>query len=73
MNLFQRKEKEDKIMEGKEVPAPPKPPMGRIIIEGSTTLCKKCGSSIKFGGFLWLNNLGCIQPKCENYYGKNKN
>ena len=56
----------------KTVPAPPKPPLERVIQEGSYTFCKKCGSSIKFGGFLWLKKLGCIQPECENYYGKNK-
>ena len=60
-------------MEGRNVPAPPKRPMRRIIVEGSISRCKKCGSSIKFGGFLWLKNLGCIQPECENYYEKNKN
>ena len=73
MNLFQRKEKEDKFMEGKGVPAPPKLPLGRLFCEGDTRLCKKCGSGIKMGGFLWLKEMGCRQPKCENYYGKNKN
>ena len=50
-----------------EIPPLPKPPLCRIIREGSTSFCSKCGSSIK--KTFWLRQiLGCIQPLCIDYY-----
>lgn len=50
----------------KVIPKPPKPPIGRIIREGSIGLCSKCGSSLQKSLFGKIK--GCIQPKCENYW-----
>ena len=44
----------------------PSPPPCRILKEGSLGICDKCGSSLKK---TWFGKvLGCIQPKCSNYY-----
>ena len=51
----------------------PKWPLNRLIYESDggdlNTMCKKCGSSLKrkFGIFKTKH---CIQPQCDNYYGK---
>jgi hypothetical protein len=50
----------------KVIPVKPKPPLIRIIQEGEMHICDKCHSSIKTTFF--GKKLGCIQPKCENYY-----
>jgi len=55
----------------------PKPPLSRILEEGIYEYCNKCGSTLKrkFNLPLFIRFgkvLGCIQPKCENYYGKDK-
>ena len=48
----------------------PKEPLLRIVQEGTLNVCKCCGSSLvyKWYDFLNRNELGCLQPKCENYY-----
>ena len=61
-----------------KIPDPPKPPLSRVIREGTIGTCLKCDSTeiyrFMFLGFHWGKKLGCIQPKCENYYLKtNKN
>ena len=46
----------------------PKPPLTRIIREGTIGDCKKCGSTT-IKKFIWFGKvIGCIQPDCENYY-----
>ena len=47
-------------------PPPPSPPLKRLIKEGSVGgVCKFCGSSVKLK---WFKAIGCIQPKCKNYF-----
>lgn len=50
-------------------PKPPKPPLGRIIKEGTIGICDECGSSLKTK-FFFFKTGGCIQPECENYWDK---
>ena len=53
----------------------PEPQLNRIIKEGGTTKkCPKCGSSMhtKWIGIIPRGTDGCIHPKCENYYKKEK-
>jgi hypothetical protein len=54
-----------------EVKAKPEKHLLRIIQEGELHTCTNCGSSIKTKWF-GLKKLGCIHPKCENYYKKEK-
>jgi len=54
-------------------PLPPKPkfPPLRMIREGSSAPpCPKCGSSQMRKFPLFGKVTGCIQPECENYYGR---
>lgn len=44
------------------------PPMTRIIREGTTKFCEKCGSSLKSKFFGFITTDKCIQPECDNYY-----
>lgn len=57
---------------GKEGAVMSKPvfPCGALIYETDIRQkCPKCGSSFK-RKWIWLGRvLGCIQPRCENYYG----
>jgi len=50
----------------------PKLPINRLIIEGTIGICPKCHSTeIRKHNFLFLSFgkiIGCIHPKCENYY-----
>ena len=53
----------------------PKPPLARIREEFIFEFCSKCGSTLKrnfnFFPFIRFGKiLGCLQPECENYYGK---
>jgi len=41
-------------------------PLGRIIKEGSISICDECGSSLHRKYLFFVD--GCIQPKCNNYY-----
>jgi len=50
-----------------QVPQEPKPPLGRILKEGTIGTCKKCGSSLKYKWFFFKVG-GCIQPECEDYW-----
>jgi len=48
----------------------PKPPLGRRLLEGDTSGgdCPKCKSTT-IKRFIWFGqSIGCIQPKCENYF-----
>jgi hypothetical protein len=47
-------------------------PSVRIIQEGEEFVCDKCNSSIKTKWF-GFKKLGCINKKCGDYYGKQKN
>jgi len=47
---------------------PPKPPLCRIIKEGTIGDCPECNSTT-IKRFWWFGqSLGCIQPECDNYY-----
>lgn len=50
-------------------PSPPKPPLMRIGCNGNP--CPLCGSGMQ-SNWLWLKIKGCYQPKCENYWRKEK-
>ena len=50
-----------------ELPAPPKPPLCRLIRESSVGGCKDCGSSLHYKWIMFKSD-GCIHPKCENYW-----
>ena len=41
-------------------------PPNRILKVGARGTCDDCGSSLK--RTFWGKVVGCIQPKCENYY-----
>ena len=55
----------------------PKPPCCRIVMDYSVSgYCKLCHSSLQ-RRFKWIGHIfgigkviGCIQPECDNYYGK---
>lgn len=50
--------------------AKPIPPPSRIIREGGgTRRCEICHSSVKRRWFGLGRIVGCIQPRCWNYYG----
>jgi len=54
----------------KNLPPLPKPPLGRIIREGTVGDCPKCHSTT-VKKFKWFGSiLGCIHPECENYFEK---
>ena len=47
---------------------PPSPPLSRVIREGTDGDCPSCKSTT-LKRFKWFGmSMGCIQPKCENYY-----
>jgi len=52
------------------IPEPPKPPLSRIIREGTIGSCPKCHSTEIRKYWLFGKKIGCIQPECENYYKK---
>jgi hypothetical protein len=46
----------------------PKRPLTRIITEGTSGTCPICGST-EIKRFIFFGmSIGCIQPKCQNYY-----
>lgn len=49
-------------------PGPPPPPIGRLIKEGTIGDCPKCKSTTVKRFFWFGRSIGCIQPKCTNYY-----
>jgi len=58
------------MKENKKLPDPPKPPLGRLIREGTSGTCPKCHSTeIRKYGFFG-KKIGCIHPECECYYKK---
>lgn len=62
----------ERLSEGVDIPKPPKPPLSRIIREGTIGDCLKCHSTT-IKRFIWFGRkIGCIQPECENYYYKPK-
>ena len=56
------------IKEGTEYPKPPKPPLGRLIREGTIGDCPYCGSTTIKRWILFGRSIGCIQETCTNYY-----
>ena len=63
-----------KMKENQSIPSPPKPPLSRVIREGTIGTCPKCHSTeekkYNFLGFSWGEILGCINTDCKNYYKK---
>jgi RNA polymerase subunit RPABC4/transcription elongation factor Spt4 len=54
----------------KVIPEPPKPPLNRLITEGTYGTCPECKSTeIKRFGFFGAS-IGCIHPECSRYYKK---
>ena len=52
----------------KNMPKKPKPPIGRLIREGSIKFCPVCGSSYITRYKIGIKKIeGCIQPKCGYY------
>ena len=49
----------------------PKPPICRVIAEGTVGTCPKCHSTEIRKYRLFGRKIGCVQPECVNYY-KNK-
>lgn len=54
----------------KKIPAPPKPPLSRMIRERTIGDCPKCGSTTIKKWFGLGKSIGCIQPECDNYFKK---
>ena len=52
----------------KEIPPPPKGPLSSIIREGTLGTCPKCKSTEIKRFIFFGESIGCIHPKCENYY-----
>lgn len=46
----------------------PEFPADRIIIEGRGPECPLCGSSYKRKGFLKRRMVGCLSPRCKDFY-----
>lgn len=45
----------------------PKPPLSKIIREGSTSFCKNCGSTVSKNGFLGIfGEMLCHNSECQN-------
>lgn len=54
---------------------PPKPPLCRLIREGTIGDCPICGSTTekRFNFFRVGKSMGCIHPDCSNYkYNKQR-
>lgn len=64
-----------KSMKPPPPPPPPPPrefPVGSLIRDGDFgPYCPKCGSSLKRKWLLFKSEK-CIEPKCENYYGRDQ-
>jgi len=56
----------------KTLPPLPSPPLSRIIREWTVGDCPKCNSTTVKKSMWSRKIIGCIQPKCENYYLLNK-
>jgi hypothetical protein len=54
----------------KQISSPPKPPLGRIIREGTIGTCPLCHSTEIRKYRFFGKKIGCIQPECKNYYKK---
>ena len=50
----------------------PKRPLTRIITEGTSGTCSICKSTEIKRFIFFGRSIGCIQPKCENYYKRYK-
>lgn len=46
----------------------PKPPLSKIIKEGTYGTCPKCHSTEIKRFIFFGKSIGCIQPECINYY-----
>ena len=42
----------------------------RLITEGTIGTCPECGSTEKRKYWLFGKKIGCISPRCKNYYEK---
>ncbi len=54
-----------------------KPPISRIVKEGTTGDCPICKSTMlkehEWIFFRWGETIGCVQPECENYFNSKQN
>lgn len=57
-----------KHKDSNKIPSKPKPPVCRIIKEGTIGTCPKCHSTEKRRFGFFGKKIGCIQPLCENYW-----
>ena len=54
-------------VEKRTIPKPPPFPLNRIMREGSTSICRNCGSTMTRSGFARIvGELLCDNPKCDN-------
>jgi len=55
---------------GDRIPLPPKPPLSRLITEGTCGTCPECKSTEIKRFVFFGTSIGCIQPECSRYYKK---
>ena len=48
----------------------PKPPLSRLITEGTCGTCPECKSTEIKRFVFFGTSIGCIQPECSRYYKK---
>jgi hypothetical protein len=53
-----------------EIPPPPKPPLSRLITEGTLGTCPECKSTEIKRFVFFGQSIGCIHPECSRYYKK---
>lgn len=53
-----------------EIPPPPKPPLSRLITEGTNGTCPECKSTEIKRFVFFGQSIGCIHPECSKYYKK---
>ena len=61
-------ERLEQLQEG--IPDKPKPPLSRLVTEGTCGTCPKCRSTEVKRYKIFGPSIGCINPKCENYFKK---
>ena len=73
VNILKEQIENEELIIKKHLSNHPIPPLNRLIKEGDTRKkCLKCGSSTTWKFWPFIKSKYCIQPKCENYYRKEK-